>query len=174
LVGSSSRSRSGWPRSRRQRATRRRSPPDSDLEAGVEVPGIGRVDSLLHVGELGGGLLRVVCGQLVEAVEQLALPGEALLDVAANVPVGIERRLLLEQADGRAGGQLRIALKAVVEARHDPKQGRLAGAVVAEDADLGPWKEGHRDVGQHLPVGRIDPRQAVHRVDVLDGHAARG
>ena len=72
--------------SRRQSATRRRSPPESSstsasaggqaqrvhraVERGVEVPGVGGVDLLLQVGELVGGLVGVVGGELVEAVEQ--------------------------------------------------------------------------------------------------------
>ena len=78
-----------------------------DLERGVEVPGVGGVDRVLEPGELGGGLVRVVGGQLVEAVEHVAQLAHAVLDVAAHVLGRVELRLLLEQARrwrrGRAG-----------------------------------------------------------------------
>ena len=59
-------------------------------------------------GELVGRLVRVVGGQLVEAVEHVAQLAHAVLDVAAHVLVGIELRLLLEKSDGRVGRELRV------------------------------------------------------------------
>ena len=68
-------------------------------------------------GELVGGLVGVVGGQLVEAVEQRARLGHAVLDVAAHVLALVELGLLLEQADGRAGRELRVAADLGVDAR---------------------------------------------------------
>ena len=186
MVGSSSSSRSGAASSRRQSATRRRSPPDSvvdvgvggrqpqrvhrDLERRVEVPGVCSVDALLQARELVGDVVGVVGGQRVEAVEQCAELGHALLDVAPHVLGRIELGLLLEQPDRRAGGELRVAAVLGVAPGHDPQQRRLARAVVAEHADLGSRQERQRHVLQHLPVRREDLGQAIHREDVLGRH----
>ena len=71
------------------------------LEHRVEVPGVGGVDPVLELRELGGGLVGVVHRELVEAVEHVAELADAVLDVAAHVLVGVELRLLLEHPDGR-------------------------------------------------------------------------
>ena len=140
------------------------------VELGVEVPRVGGVDLLLQARELVRGLVRVVRGELVEAVEQRADPGHAVLDVAAHVLVGVELRLLLEQPDGGAGRELGLAAVLGVLTGHDPQQRRLAGAVEAEDADLGAGEERQRDVLEDLLVGRMRPAQPVHRIDVLARH----
>jgi len=67
------------------------------------------VDLLLHARELVGGRLGVVHRELVEAVEQRAHLTHAVLDVAAHVLGLVERGLLLEQPDGRAGSELGAA-----------------------------------------------------------------
>jgi putative glutamine amidotransferase len=79
---------------------------------------------------------------------------------------------LLEQPDGGAGSELRLAAELGVAPGHDPQQRRLAGAVEAQDADLRAGHEGERDVLQHLLVGRMRPGQLVHREHVLAGHSA--
>ena len=140
------------------------------VDVRVEVPRVGGVDLRLQRGELVGGLVGVVGGQLVEAVEQRARAGDPVLDVAAHVLGLVELRLLLEQPDRRVGRQHRVAAELRVAAGHDPQQRRLARAVVAEHADLGARKERERDLVEHRLVGRIRLRQAVHRVDVLGGH----
>src|SRR5919108_734435 len=55
------------------------------LDVGVEVPRVGGVDAGLQRGELVGGLVGVAGGQLVEAVEERARGGDAVLDVASDV-----------------------------------------------------------------------------------------
>jgi hypothetical protein len=140
------------------------------VELDVEVPGVGGVDLLLQARELVGGLVGVVGGEVVEAVEQAAQLGDAVLDVGAHVLALVQVRLLLEQPDGGAGRELRLAAELLVTARHDPQQGRLAGAVEAQHADLGAGQEAQRDVLQHLLVGRVRPGQLVHREDVLTRH----
>src|SRR5690606_40677109 len=84
---------------------------------------------------------------------------------------GIELRLLRQVADLDAGHRAGFALDLRVDAGHDLEQRRLAGAVEAEDADLGAGEETERDVLQDLPLGRHDLADAVHGVDVL-GHPA--
>ena len=59
-----------------------------DLERRVELPGVGGVDAVLEPGELVGGVLRVVGGQLVEAVEHVAQLADAVLDVPRTSLLG--------------------------------------------------------------------------------------
>ena len=51
--------------------------------------------------------------------------------------VVVERRLLLQDAHGVAGGEPGIAVGDLLDAGHDLEQGRLAHAVGTHDADLG-------------------------------------
>jgi hypothetical protein len=81
----------------------------------------------------------------------------------------IELWLLLEQADGRAGRQLRLAAILLVDPGHDPQQRRLAGAVEAEHADLGAREERERDVLEDLFVVR-SPRACTALVDSGNGN----
>ena len=177
-MGSSSSSRSGLDSSSRHSATRRFSPPDrvvdvgvarrepqgvhGDLDLAVEVVGAGGLDLGLELGLLGADLVVVgvgvgVLGQHgVVALEQAGHLGHAVHDVALHVLGLVEVRLLLEQADGEAGGEAGLAGEAVVEAGHDPQQRRLAGAVGADHADLGARVEGEGDVLQDLAVRRVE------------------
>ena len=186
FVGSSRSSRSGVASSSRHSATRRRSPPESFVTSASA--GGRRSASIAYStfvsrfhasaasiwawrrGELVGGLVGVVGGELVEAVEQRARPRDAVLDVAAHVLGLVEVRLLLEQADGRVGREHRVAAEVGVAAGHDVQHRRLAGAVVAEDADLRAGQERERDVLEHRLVGRERLGEAVHLEDVLMGH----
>ena len=187
-MGSSSSSRSGCDSSNRARATRRRSPPRQRrhgrvarraaqrvhrlVEHLVELPGARGVDLVLEPGELVRGLVGVVHRELVEAVEQLAQPAHAVLDVAAHVLALVQPRLLLEQPHGGAGSQRRLAAIVGVLAGHDPQQRRLARAVQPQHADLRTREEAQGDVLEDCLVRRMDPAQFVHRVDVLARHRA--
>src|SRR3954463_3748420 len=55
------------------------------VDVGVEVPRVGGVDLRLQRGELVSGLVGVVGGQLVEAIQQRTRAGNPVLDVAAHV-----------------------------------------------------------------------------------------
>ena len=123
--------------------------------------------SLRH---LVGGLVGVVGGDLVVAVEQRLLGGDALHDVLAHGLVAIELRLLRQVADARALGDPGLADEFRVDAGHDAQQRRLAGAVDAEHADLGVRIERQVDVLQDLAVARIGLGQTLHVIDELTGH----
>ena len=146
------------------------------VEVLLELPCVGAVDRVLHLRLVGEQ--RVVVGvrlgergrDLVEAVEQVAQLAHAVLDVAAHVLLGIEIRLLLEEADRRAGRELRDAGGRLLLARHDPQQRRLAGAVRPEHADLRAGQERQGDVRQHLAVRAVELVGPVHRVDVVAAH----
>ena len=146
------------------------------VEPVVELPEVGAVDRVLHLRLLGEErvVVRIRLGKggadLVEAVEQVAQRADTVLDVAAHVLGRIELWLLFEQAHGRARRQLRHAGRGLVPPGHDPQQGRLAGAVRAEDADLRPGQERERDVREHLAVRAVELVGPVHREDVVRGH----
>ncbi len=142
------------------------------LQHRLQVPGVGGVDLVLEPGELVGGLVGVVRRDLVVAVDEVAQFAHTVLDVALDVLGLVELRLLLEHSDGGVRMQRRFAAVLGVDAGHDPQQRRLAGAVVAEDADLRAGKEAQGDVIEHLLVGRMGARDLVHGEDVLGGHEA--
>jgi hypothetical protein len=77
--------------------------------------------------------------------------------------------LLGQVADGHVGLPLDFAVVFLVDAGHDLQHGGLAGAVQAEQADLGAGEEGQGDVLDDLPLGRDDLADAQHGHDVL-GH----
>lgn len=144
------------------------------LELRVEVPRVGMVELLLQPAHLLHQLVGVVgghqLGDLVEAVELDLDLAQALFDVAANGLLLVQRRLLQQDADGRVVGQEGVTVVRLVQARHDPQDARLAGAVGPNDADLGAWIEAQRDVVQdHLVAVRL--ADLLHRVDELS-HAA--
>ena len=141
-----------------------------ERDLGIEIPEILAVDLVLQLRHLVGGLVRVVGGDLVVAVEQRLLGGDALHDVLAHGLVGIELRLLLQVADARALGDPALADELGVDAGHDAQQRRLAGAVDAEHADLGVRVERQVDVLQDLAVARIGLGQTLHVIDELTGH----
>ena len=143
------------------------------VERRVERPGVAAVDLVLHLRLLGEQRVEVGVGlgeggrDRVEAVEQVAQLAHAVLDVAAHVLGRVELGLLLEQPDGRAGRELRLAARGLLAPGHDPQQRRLARAVRPEHADLRPVEERERDVREHLAVGPVELVGPVHRVDVL-------
>src|SRR4051812_32678731 len=140
------------------------------LDVRVEAPRVGGVDLGLQRGELVGGLVGVVGGELVEAVEERTRSGDAVLDIGAHVLCLVEVRLLLKQAHRRVGREHRVAAVVGLAAGHDAQDRRLARAVVAEHADLRAGQERERDVLEHRLVGRERLGQAVHLEDVLMGH----
>ena len=121
------------------------------VEPAVEVPRVGVVEVGLQVAHLGEQRVVVgvgvghLLGDRVVAVELALDLADGLLDVLQDGLALGQRRLLLEHADGGAGVEDRVAVVGVVEPRHDLEQRRLAGAVGADDADLGAVqeREGH-------------------------------
>ncbi len=180
---------SGSVSSRRVRATRRRSPPEStshrrfgrraaqgvhgQLEVAVQVPGVDLVELLLEPGLLGD--------QGVEVGVRLGEPGVDLVELCQHFHDRLDRlthhfdhglglvelRLLLEHADGVALAHGDLADVVLVDTGHDAQQGGLAGPVQAEHADLGTVVEAQRDVAQDLFVGGMDAPDAHHGVDDL-------
>ena len=92
--------------------------------------------------------------------------------LSRTVFVLVQRRFLLQDADGGAGCQERVAVVGLVQAGHDPQDARLAGPVRADDADLGSRQEAQRDVVEDDLVA-VRLADLAHRVDVF-GHAVGG
>ena len=141
------------------------------IDLAVEIPQALRLDLVLQLGHLVGGLVGIVRRQLVVAVEDRLLLGDAFHDVLAHRLGRIELRLLLEVADARALGDPGLAVIVLVDPGHDPQQRRLARAVDAEHADLRIRVEREVDVIEHLPVARVGLRQALHEVNELTRHS---
>ena len=142
------------------------------VDLGIEIPQPLGLDLVLQLGHLVGGLVGIVRGELVVAVEDRLLRRDALHDVFAHGLVRIELRLLRQVADAGALGDPAFAGIFVVDAGHDAQQRRLAGAVDAEHADLGVGIERQIDVLQDLAVARIGLGQPLHVIDELTGHVA--
>ena len=107
---------------------------------------------------------------VLEAAEERAGRGHALLDVAEHVLRRVEPRLLREVADPDALGRARLAEEVLVDAGHDAEERRLAGAVRPEHADLGAREEREVDPAEDLALRRHDLPKVAHGEDVLGRH----
>ncbi len=141
-------------------------------ELGIQIPPVGGVDLVLQAAHLVHERVEVGvrCGHLladlVEAGHLGQHIGEGHLDVLQDGLVLIQRRLLLQDAHGVAGGQARLAVGHLFQPRHHLQQGRLAHAVGTHDADLRAGVERQRDVVQNdLVAHRL--AGLVHLVDEL-------
>ena len=142
------------------------------VDLGVEIPEVLGLDLVLQLGHLVSGLVGIVRGELVVAVEDRPLRRDALHDVVADRLCRINLRLLRQIADGRALRHPGFAGKFLVEPGHDAQQRRLAGAVDAEHTDLGVGIERQVDVLQNLAVAGIGLGETLHVVDELPRHRA--
>src|SRR5487761_1861487 len=154
-----------------------------DLDRAFDLPAVDRVDLFLELGLLGEQRVHRVVGQAFaqlgadrfEALEQRLDRAKTVGDVTGDRLFGIERRLLRQIAGGDAFGGPGLAGKIVLDPGHDAQQGRLARAVGAEHADLGPGQERQPDFLQHLAPAGKGLTQAFHHIDVLvGGHGNSG
>ena len=150
------------------------------VEPAVEVPRVGVVEVGLQVAHLGEQLVVVgvgvgeLLGDLVVAVELALDLVDGLLDVLEHRLALGQRRLLLEHADRGVGVDDRVAVVGVLEPRHDLEQGRLAGAVGSDDADLGAVQERQGDVVEDDLVA-VGLAHVAQREDILShGRQAYG
>src|SRR3954468_6786642 len=140
------------------------------VDLGVEIPKPLGLDLVLQLGHLVGVLVRVVHGEFVVAIEDRLLRRHSLHHVLAHALARIELWLLLQIPYARALGHPALAGELLVDAGHDAKQRRFAGAVDAEHADLGVGIERQVDILQDLAVARIGLGEAFHVIDELTGH----
>src|SRR5205807_9290327 len=142
------------------------------LQFGVEVPGAGGVELVLHLALALHELVHVGVGiaegvvDLVEFFEEVDDRLHALLDDLANALRRIELRLLFEKANRVAGREHRLADEIAVGAGQDAQQRRLARSVQTDDADLRAIKIGEVDVLEDLLLA-VELRYSDHRVDDL-------
>ena len=188
---------SGLDSSRRQSATRRFSPPDSVVTAAS--PGgqrnasiaMSTVRSSSHALAASIRSCSAACLSSSACISSSVIGSANFALISSNrvsrsrigcsasstLPrtslVGVEQRLLRQVADPHAVRRLRFAEKILVDAGHDAQQGRLAGAVGADDADLGAGIEREIDPLEDLALGRDDLAQVPHREDVFAGHGAK-
>ena len=144
-----------------------------DVERAIEIVAIDRGQEGLEFGLFGRQLVKVGVFIRVGGVDRFqagecVLDGlDPFLDDVAHRVLGIEVRLLFEEADLDAGLRTGLALDLGIAARHDAQQRTLARAVQAEHADLGAGEERQGNVAKDRPLRRNDLRNPVHRVDKL-------
>src|SRR6266545_2982635 len=149
-----------------------------DLHGAVEIPTVGGLDRVLHPRLLLEDFLHLrrihrlaeSDVDLVEAREEPAHFGHAVLHVAAHVLRGVEVRLLRQVAGAHAIGGLGLAQEVLVHPCHDLEQGALARAVRTEDADLGAGVKRQPDALEDLALRGNDLPQVLHRENELVGH----
>ena len=193
LVGSSRSSRSGASSSSLHSATRRRSPPErtvtsaspggqrrasmacsmrasSSQPSWFSMTSISSPCSASSASKSASGSAHRRA-DLLEAGQRVAQRLHGLLDVAAHVELLVERRLLQQDADRGVRRERGLAVGGLLHAGHDLEHGRLAGAVGADDADLGAGQERQGDVVEdHLVAVRLAGTD--HGVDVLSHWAS--
>ena len=143
-------------------------------ELAVDVPAVGRVDLVLELAHLLHERIEVRVGvshrggHLVEALDLREHIAKREPDVLDDRLVLVQRRLLLEDANGKAGGQLGLAVADLFQAGHDLEQRRFAHAVGADDADLRTRVEAQGDIVEDdlAPMGFS---RLIHLVNKL-GH----
>ena len=130
------------------------------------------LDLVLKPRHLVGGFVGIIGRDFVEAVDQRLLGGDTFHHVAAHILGGIELRLLGQIAHPDAVRRPGLAGEIGIHPRHDFHQGGFAGAVDADDADLGAGIEAEPDVLQHLLAAGIGLGQTLHHINELrTGHA---
>ena len=130
---------------------------------------------LLFLGQLVeiGAFLGVGGVDLFQPLLRVEDLGDAFLDHFAHGLFRVQVRLLRQVADLGARLGAGFALEVLVHAGHDPQHGGLAGAVDAEQADLGAGEEAERDVLDDLALRGNDLADPVHGVDVLRAWSLR-
>ncbi len=131
--------------------------------------GQDRLQPLLLGGELVevGAFLGIGLVDPVQRGLRLQHLADAFLDRFAHGLGRVQLRLLRQVADLDARLRARFAAEIGVHAGHDLQHRGLAGAVEAEQADLGAGEERQRDVLDDLALRRHRLADAVHGVDVL-------
>ena len=137
------------------------------FDLALEIPQALGLDLVLELRHLVGGLVGIVHGELVVAIEDRLLLLHAEHGVALHVEGGIEVGLLGQVADLGALRDETFAGELRVQPRHDAHQRRLARAVDAKHADFCVRVERKVDVVENLLAGRIGLGETPHVIDEL-------
>ncbi len=150
-----------------------------ELDVVVEVPEVRGVDLVLEAAHLGVelvelGVVRHLAQEAADLVVAVELPlrlDDALAHALLDGLRGVEPGLLREVADAGGVGDDALPHELLVLAGEDPEERRLAGAVDADDADVGAVEEGEVDVLQH-GLGAVLLGDAHEGDRVFAGHVA--
>ena len=137
------------------------------LDLALEIPQALGLDLVLEPGHLVGGVVGIVHGELVVAVEDRLLLFHAEHRVALDVEREVELRLLRQIADLGALGDEAFADELGVQPSHDAHERRFARAVDAEHADFRVRVEGEIDVVEDFLAARIGLGKTSHVIDEL-------
>ena len=198
-MGSSSNKRSGWERRRRQSATRRRSPPErvatsaspgGQRSASMAMSSVrcssqplqasifscssacSAISAFMASSSSGSPNLAETSSNrsssaFVSFTPSMTLPSTSLLSSSCG---SCSRKPTLTPSAAQASPEKSCSIPAMTS-----QQRRLAGAVDAQDADLGPGQERQRDVFEDLLPAGEGLGEVPHHIDVLvgrHGHAS--
>ena len=141
-------------------------------ELGIDIPAISGVDLVLELAHLGHEGVHVavrvahLLADLVEAIDLGNHVAKRHAHVLDDGLVVVERRLLLQDTHGVAGGEPGIAVGDLLDTGHDLEQGRLTHAVRTHDADLGTGIEAQGHVVKNHLVA-MGLASLIHLVDKL-------
>ena len=124
----------------------------SPLQLGIDIPGVGGVESVLkfplaldELVHLVGVLKHVGVPEshvhLVELPQQVHNRLHTLADNLDDGLFRVELRFLFKVTDGVAGSENDLSLIVLVDSGNDFQQGGLSGTVQTDNADLGAVKE---------------------------------
>ena len=141
-------------------------------ELGIDIPAVGGINLVLELAHLGHEGVHVavrvahLLADLVKAVDLGKHIAKRHAHVLDDGLVVIERRLLLQDSYGVAGGEPGIAVGDFLDAGHNFEQGRLTHAVGTHDADLGTGIEAQGHVVKNHLVA-MGLASLIHLVDKL-------
>ncbi|MNN36639.1 hypothetical protein D3C81_1505420 [compost metagenome] len=139
---------------------------------------VGGLQDGFQLGLLGGQLVEVGIRfgvgrvDLVQARLGVLDHADRFLDHFTHGLGRVQLRFLWQVTHVDVGHRTGFAVEFLVDARHDPQQGRFTGAVQAEHADLGAREERQGNVLENFPLRRHDLAQPMHGVDVLSQNQA--
>ena len=116
---------------------------------------------------------RKLHADLVEPIQQCLAFGDTFFDVAPDILIRIQLRLLWQIADIDARLRSGFAIEVLIEASHDSQQRGLAGTVQSEHADFGAGEKTQGDVFDDKTFRRHHLGDTIHRIYVLR-HAVSG
>ncbi len=149
-----------------------------NVQLALQVVAVGGLQDGLELGLLGGQLVEVGIGfgiggvDLVQACLGVLDHADRFLDYFTHRLVRVQLRFLRQVANVDVGHRTGFAVEFLVDARHDPQQGRFTGAVQAEHANLGAREERQGNILENFPLRRHDFAQPMHGVDVLSQNQA--